>query len=44
MSGVHKDPIKLKKNEVKSIKIKFRNNGGIDWLPNFALYQVGNNK
>jgi len=44
MSGVHKDPMKLKKNEVKSIKIKFRNNGGIDWLPNCALYQVGDNK
>ena len=41
MSGVHKEPINLKKNEVKSIKIKFRNNGGIDWLQNFALYQVG---
>jgi hypothetical protein len=44
MSGVHKDPIKLKPNEVKSIKIRFRNNGGIDWLPNFALYQVGDIK
>ena len=28
MSGVHKDPIKLKKNEVKSIKDKDRNSNG----------------
>ena len=41
---MHKDPIKLKPNEVKSFKIKFRNTGGIDWLPTFALYQVGDIK
>jgi hypothetical protein len=44
MSGVHKEPIKLKPNEVKAIKIKFRNNGGIDWLQNFSLYQLGDHK
>jgi hypothetical protein len=36
--------MKLKPNEVKAIKIKFRNNGGINWLPNFSLYQVGDHK
>jgi hypothetical protein len=44
VSGVPQEPIKLKPEEDKSIKIRFRNNGGLDWLPNFAIYQIGDRK